>query len=115
APPGGRPAPVPPPARRRSRSCLRGRGAAGRTRPDAAAGHPGSGVADRVGAGPARGDDRARRATALTVTAVAVSAARPRASASAAHRAIALEQQPQREADLRRVVSATTASVRGGG
>src|SRR5689334_5877567 len=66
APPGSRPPPVPPLPRRRARSRLRGRGAAGRPRPDAAAGHRGPRVADRSGAPPARGDERTRRATALT-------------------------------------------------
>ena len=57
APPRSRPAPVPPPARGRPRSRLRGRGAAGRPRPDASAGHRGTGLADRSGAAPARGEE----------------------------------------------------------
>ena len=65
-PPRSRPAPLPPPARGRPRSRLRGRGAAGRPRPDPSAGHRGTGLADRSGAAPARGEDRARRVTPLT-------------------------------------------------
>src|SRR3954454_15653951 len=70
ATPRSRPAPLPPPARGRAQPRLRGRGTAGRPRPDASAGHRRCGVTNRNGAAPARGDDRARRLTALPVPAV---------------------------------------------